>query len=73
MPSWAPRSSVRTLGLAPETREDHATYIGSWLKVLKNDKRAVFTAASHAQRATDFLHVLQANSVDIDHEAMLCS
>ena len=61
------------LGLTPETREDHAAYIGSWLKVLKNDKRAVFTAASHAQRATDFLHSLQAKSADIDHEAMLCS
>jgi antirestriction protein ArdC len=26
---------------------------------LKNDKRAIFTAASHAQRAADFLHGLQ--------------
>jgi antirestriction protein ArdC len=26
------------------------------IKVLKNDKRAIFTAASHAQRAVDFLH-----------------
>ena len=61
------------LGLTPETREDHAAYIGSWLKVLKNDKRAVFTAASHAQRATDFLHGLQVKSADIDEEALLCS
>jgi antirestriction protein ArdC len=28
--------------------------------VLKNDKRAIFTAAAHAQRAADFLHGLQA-------------
>jgi antirestriction protein ArdC len=48
------------LGLTPEIREDHAAYIASWLKVLKNDKRAVFTAASHAQRAADFLHGFQA-------------
>jgi antirestriction protein ArdC len=27
--------------------------------VLKNDKRAIFTAASRAQRAVDFLHGLQ--------------
>jgi antirestriction protein ArdC len=27
--------------------------------VLKDDKRAIFTAASHAQRAADFLHGLQ--------------
>ena len=30
-----------------------------WLKVLKDDKRAIFTAAAHAQRAVDFLHGLQ--------------
>lgn len=39
------------LELTPETREDHASYIASWIKVLKNDKRAIFSAASHAQRA----------------------
>lgn len=33
----------------------HASYVGSWLKVLKNDKRAVFTAAAQAQRAADFV------------------
>jgi antirestriction protein ArdC len=31
------------------------TYIESWIKVLKNEKRAVFSAASHAQRGADFL------------------
>jgi hypothetical protein len=36
------------LGITPETRPDHAAYIASWLKVLKDDKRAIFTAASHA-------------------------
>jgi antirestriction protein ArdC len=48
------------LDLAPEPREDHAAYIASWLKVLKDDKRAIFTAASHAQRAADFLNGFQA-------------
>ena len=48
------------LDLTPEPREDHAAYIGSWLKVLKGDKRAIFTAASHAQRAADYLAGLQA-------------
>lgn len=47
------------LELVPHIRDDHAPYIASWLKVLKNDKRAIFTAASHAQRAIDFLHGLQ--------------
>ena len=44
------------LDLTPEVRDDHAAYIASWIKVLKDDKRAIFTAASHAQRAVDFLH-----------------
>jgi antirestriction protein ArdC len=47
------------LALTPEVREDHAAYIASWIKVLKDDKRAIFSAASHAQRAVDFLHALQ--------------
>ena len=46
------------LGITPETRDDHAAYIASWLQVLKNDKRAIFTAASHAQKAADYLHGL---------------
>jgi antirestriction protein ArdC len=51
------------LGLTPEPRPDHAAYIASWLKVLKDDRRAVFTAAGHAQRAADYLHGLQVGSV----------
>jgi antirestriction protein ArdC len=43
------------LALTAVTREDHAAYIGSWLAVLKSDKRAIFTAAAQAQRACDFL------------------
>lgn len=50
------------LGIALEPRDDHAAYIESWLKVLKQDKRAVFTAAAHAQRAADFLHGLQGSA-----------
>lgn len=47
------------LGLTPEVRGDHAAYIGSWLKALRDDTRLIFSAASHAQRAVDFLHSLQ--------------
>lgn len=50
------------LDLSPEPRADHAAYIQSWLKVLKEDKRAIFSAAAHAQRAADFLHALQSHS-----------
>jgi antirestriction protein ArdC len=49
------------LDLTPEPREDHAAYIGAWLQVLKQDKRAIFTAAAHAQKAADFLHTMQAS------------
>lgn len=47
------------LALTPEVREEHASYIASWLKVVKDDKRAVFAAASHAQKAADYLTGLQ--------------
>ena len=46
-------------GLALEPREDHAAYLASWLTVLKNDKRAIFQAAAHAQKAADYLNELQ--------------
>ena len=47
------------LSITPEVRDDHASYIGNWLEVLKNDKRAIFSAASHASRAVEFLYGLQ--------------
>jgi len=47
------------LSITPEVREDHASYIHEWLKVLKDDKRAIFSAASLASQAVDFLHGLQ--------------
>lgn len=43
------------LGLALTDRTDHADYLGFWLKVLKEDKRAIFSAAAFAQRAVDYL------------------
>lgn len=55
------------LGIAPELepRPDHASYLQSWLKVLADDKRAIFQAAAHAQRATAFLHGLQPDEAEI--------
>jgi antirestriction protein ArdC len=47
------------LVITPEIREDHAAYLDHWLSVLKEDKRAIFNAAAHAQRAADFLSSLQ--------------
>ena len=43
------------LGLSTEPRADHAQYINSWVKVMKADSKAIFTAASKAQQATDWL------------------
>lgn len=51
------------LGLELQPREDHAAYIESWLRVLNDDKRFIFTAAAHAQRAADHLHARQPVSV----------
>lgn len=33
----------------------HAEYLGSWLELLKDDSRAIFTAASRASQAADYL------------------
>ena len=52
------------LGLYLEPREDHAAYIGSWLRVLKEDKRAIFQAAAHAQCAVDYLNRLTGRAED---------
>jgi len=43
------------LGIGTSVRENHAAYVKNWLRVLRNDKKAVFTAASQAQKACDFL------------------
>ena len=43
------------LELEIEPRRDHAPYIQSWLNVLRNDRRAIFTAATKAQQAVDWL------------------
>ena len=42
-----------SLGIVPTVR--HADYVANWLAVLKNDSRAIVSAASHASKASDFL------------------
>jgi antirestriction protein ArdC len=44
-----------TLGFTPDHLEDHAAYLQSWLKALRNDKRFVLKAAADAQRGADYL------------------
>jgi len=58
------------LGITPETRDDHAAYIESWLKVLKDDKRTILTAASDVQKGADYLHGLQPQTGTMSAEHM---
>ena len=44
------------LGLSYAPRSDHAQYIASWLVNLKNDPKAIFTAARLAQAAAERIH-----------------
>ena len=48
---------MATLRLPGKAREGHASYVASWLQVLEEDDHAIFTAASHAQKAADYLTV----------------
>ena len=50
------------LAVTNTPRIDHAQYCASWLQVLKDDDRAIFTAASLATRAVDYLFGLQPNA-----------
>lgn len=45
-------------GISTEPRPDNAIYVSSWLKVLKRDNRAIFTAARKAQEAFEHLAYL---------------
>lgn len=43
------------LGMASEPHGQTASYIASWIALLRDDKRALFTAAAAASKAADFL------------------
>jgi len=43
------------VGLVDATIENHAAYLESWLKVLKNDKSAIFTASKNASLAYELI------------------
>lgn len=43
------------IGISESPRLDHAQYLANWISVLKNDKRAIVTAASQAQKASDYI------------------
>jgi antirestriction protein ArdC len=43
------------LGITQDTRPDHAAYIHQWCSLLRNDPRAIFTAAAKASEAVAYL------------------
>jgi len=47
------------LQVTPSLRDDHAAYIDHWLKIMKADKKSIFTAAAKANQALQFLYGLQ--------------
>ena len=53
--------------IANHTRDDHASYLKGWLELAKKDKTALFTAATQASKAVDFLeNCWQAGQLDAE-------
>jgi antirestriction protein ArdC len=59
------------LGIVGEHIENHSAYLASWLKALRDDKRAIFKAASLAQAAADMVlaNAAPSNGPGIDDSA----
>lgn len=59
-------SILHSLGIeTPDTFINSAAYIQSWLKVLKNDKRFIVSAAGKAEKAVKYI-------LDIEQDQMIC-
>lgn len=43
------------LAITQDVRPDHAAYLASWLRLIKSDPKAIFTAAAKASEAAAFL------------------
>src|SRR5439155_13649688 len=56
--------AMARLALEAEPRADHAHYLASWAQLLRHDNRAIFTAASRAQAACDYLFDQPAATVE---------
>jgi antirestriction protein ArdC len=59
----------RVTGIAPAVLDNSAAYIRSWIGVLKGDSKLVVTAASAAQKATDYIRGTQSAAAE-DHETV---
>ncbi|MHB1430303.1 MAG: ArdC family protein, partial [Rhodocyclaceae bacterium] len=51
------------IGILPATLPDHAHYIASWIRILKGDKKAIFTASAQASKAHAFIKGLLTDSL----------
>jgi antirestriction protein ArdC len=47
------------LGITQDVRPDHAQYLANWLQLLKDDPKAIFTAAARASEAVNYLRSLR--------------
>jgi len=56
------------IGLKGELQ--HANYLGSWLKILKEDQKALIKAASLAQKAFEYLYAFVAEPDAGEDEAL---
>ena len=56
------------LGVCSVPRDDHASYLAAWLKIMKADKRAIFTASSMACKAAEFLGSFAGAAVESSEE-----
>ena len=57
------------LGIVKRTLENHASYLNSWIRVLKSDKKAIWTAAAQAAKAHAFIRGLTVNEDQDEQEA----
>lgn len=59
------------LGITNMPRPDHAQYVASWFNLMRDDKRAIFTAASRAAAAVEFLAAFSTVKADVEAVASL--
>lgn len=53
--AYAMEELVAELGISLKPRVDHAQYLAHWMKIMKADKKAIFTAAAKAGEAVQFI------------------
>lgn len=54
------------VGVTNSPRPDHAAYVASWLRLMLNDTRAIFTAARKASEAADYVTKREPTGRDIE-------